>query len=119
MDGEKQDPEIVTYRIPRIEVYQVTDDEICRIEETCGHVSQDLTFATSFLSFGTAFLLALLKATFSATTRTIFIIVVLICGIGVLFFGSRWWWRRKKVPDVITKIRSRKTEPQASPTSQP
>ncbi len=117
MDGPQQDAEIVTYKIPRIEVYQVTDDELCRIEEGCGQASQDFTFATSFVSFGIAFLLALLTATFSESVRTLFIVVVIICGLGFLYTGSRYWQQRKKVPDVIAKIRSRKAEPQAPPTT--
>lgn len=113
MEGPQQEPEIVTYIIPRIEVYQVTDDELCRIEEGHGQVSQDFTFATNFLSFGTAFLLALLTATFSERLRIIFILVVMACGSGFLYTGYRWWKERRKVPNVIAKIRSRKTEPQA------
>jgi len=117
MNGPQKDAEIVTYKIPRIEVYQLTDDEICRIEEVCGQVNQDFSFATTFLSFGIAFLLALLTATFSERLHTIFIIVVVICGIGFLYTGIPWWGQRKKVPDVVAKIRSRKTEPQAPPTT--
>jgi hypothetical protein len=115
--GGQQNTAIITYTIPRIEVYQVTDDELCRIEEGYGQVGQDLNFATSFLSFGAAFLLALLTATFSERLRTIFILVVIICGIGFLVTGVRWLRQRKKVPDVIAKIRSRKTEPQVPPTT--
>jgi hypothetical protein len=117
MDGPQKDAEIVTYRIPRIEVYQVTDDELCRIEEGYGHVSQDFTFAISFLSFGIAFLIALLTATFSENLRTVFIVAVIICGIGFLYTGCRYWGQRKKIPNVIAKIRSRKTEPQAPPAT--
>jgi len=115
MDGSQKDTEIVTYRIPRIEVYPVTDDEMCRIEEGCGRVSQDFAFATSFLSFGVAFFIALMTATFSETRRTAFIIVVVICGIVVFYTGVRWWMQKGKVPEVIAKIRSRKTEPQIPP----
>lgn len=113
MDGPQQEPEIVTYIIPRIEVYQVTEDELRSIEEGHGQVSQDFTFATSFLSFGIAFLLALLTATFSANLRIVFILVVIVCGAGFLYTGYRCWKQRGKVPNVIAKIRSRKTEPQA------
>ena|SRR5260221_208203 len=115
MDGTQHDAEIVTYKIPRIEVYQVTDDELCRIEEGYGQVSQDFSFATTFLSFGVAFLLALLTATFTEVLRRIFVTVVIICGIGFLYTGYRYWNQRKKVPSVIAKIRSRKTEPQVPP----
>jgi hypothetical protein len=113
MDGSDKDAEIITYRIPRIEVYQVTDDELCRIEEECGKVSQDFAFSTSFLSFGIAFTIALLTAPFSEWLRTVFVILVIVCGVGCLYTGIRWWSQRRKVPEVVAKIRSRKTEPQA------
>jgi len=115
MDGPQKDTEIVTYRIPRIEVYQITDDEMCRIEEGCGHVSQDFGFATFFLSFGVAFFIALVSAQFSDKLRPVFIVVVVICGVGALYTGIRWWMQKGKVPEVIAKIRSRKTEPQVPP----
>lgn len=108
----KEGPEIVTYRIPRIEVYQLTDDELSRIEEGCGQVAQDLTFATTLFSFGVAFLIALLTASFSERLRVVFIALVIVCGLGFLYSTYRWWRKRKAVPDVIAKIRSRKTEPE-------
>ena len=80
-----------------------------------GQVSHDFTFATSFLSFGVAFLLALLTATFSERLRNFFILIVIVCGAGFLYTGYRCWKEKGKVPDVIAKIRSRKTEPQTPP----
>jgi hypothetical protein len=119
MDAPHRDTEIITYRIPRIEVYQVTDDELCRIEEGCGRVSQDFAFATTFLSFAVAFFIALLTATYSDKLRTIFIAITVICAVGSLYTGIRWWMNKTRVPDVIAKIRSRRTEPQVPPTEQP
>lgn len=110
-------PEIVTYKIPRIEVYEVTDDELSRIEEGYGQVEQDLTFATTFLSFGTAVLIALLTATFSEKLRILFIVVTCVCGVGFIYTGVRWWRKRNLLPNVIAKIRSRKTEPEAPATT--
>jgi hypothetical protein len=119
MDDLPKSTEIVTYRIPRIEVYPVTDDEMCRIEEGCGRVSEDFAFAMSFLSFGVAFLIALMTATFSETRRIVFVIIVVVCGIGFLYTGVRWLMQKEKVPEVIAKIRSRKTEPEVPPAAQP
>lgn len=118
MDDSHKDIEIIIWKIPPIEVYQITDEQFTLIEEGCGKVSQDFTFATNFLSFGIAFLLALLGGTFSEVLRTIFIMIVVVCAFGCLYTGVRWWRQRKKVPDVIAKIRSRKTEPQAQPPEQ-
>jgi len=66
MSQSPEEPEIVTHRIPRIEVYQVTDDELTRIEDGYGQVSQDLTFAVTSLSFCIAFAIALMTGSFSA-----------------------------------------------------
>ena len=118
MDAPHRDTEIVTYRIPRIEVYQVTHDELCRIEEGCGRVSQDFAFATNFLSFGIAFVIAILTAAYSERVRTIFITITLICAVGFLYTGVRWWMNRTRVPGVIASIRGRKTEPQVPPAEQ-
>jgi Flp pilus assembly protein TadB len=109
---KKQDPEIVTYRIPRIEVYQVTDDELTRIEEASGHVDQDFTFAVAFLSFAIAFAITLVTATLSDLIRSIFILVIIICTIVFLYTGTRWWRTRKSAPKVIASIRSRKENPE-------
>ena len=113
MDVQKnQAPEIVTYRIPRIEVYQVTDDELRRIEEGSGQVDQDLTFAVAFLSFAIAFLITLSTVTLSDLMRSIFIAVIIICTVVFLYTGARWWRRRKTASNVIASIRSRKDNPE-------
>jgi threonine/homoserine/homoserine lactone efflux protein len=101
-----------------MEVYQVSDQELKQIEETYGHVGQDLTFAIAFFSFGLAFLIALLTATLSEFHRLIFINVVIICGVVFLYTGIRWWRTRKTVPNVIANIRSRKPNPEV-PSEKP
>jgi hypothetical protein len=45
LENKKGGPEVVTYKILRIDPYQVTRDELDRIEERCGRVGQDLTFS--------------------------------------------------------------------------
>jgi uncharacterized membrane protein len=118
MDAQsKEGPEIVTHRIPRIEIYQVSDDELNRIEESYAHVGLDLTFATISLSSGLAFLIALLSATFSEKVRLLFIVLVVICAAIFFYTGTKWWRMRKTGPNVIAKIRSRKTDPQVPPTA--
>jgi hypothetical protein len=108
----KEQVEATIYRIPPMEVYQVSDQELKQIEETHGHVGQDLTFAIAFFSFGLAFLIALLTASLSDSQHLIFMNVVIICGVVSLYTGIRWWRARKKVPNVIANIRSRKPNPE-------
>lgn len=112
---KKQDPEIVTYRIPLIEVYQVTDDELKRIEDGSGQVGQDLTFAVAFLSFAIAFLITLATATLSDLLRFTFITVIIISTVVSLYTGARWWRMRKTASNVIASIRSRKDNPEVPP----
>lgn len=109
------DPLVVTYKIPRIEVYQVTDDELCRIEEGYGRASQNLTSAISSLSFGVAFLIALLTGSPQGWLQVTLITFASLCAVIFLYTGARWLDERRDIPDVISKIRSRKTEPQTNP----
>jgi len=112
MTAQRKDgTEIVTYKIPRIEVYQVTDDEIKRIEEGMGQVGEDLTFAVASLSFAIAFFITLSTVPLTDLLQTIFIAIVIICVIVFLYTGVRWWRARTTASNVITSIRSRKDNP--------
>jgi hypothetical protein len=79
-----EDPRIITYRIPHIEVYQVTDDELKRIEEGYSQVGQDLTFCVTSLSFCIAFTIALATAPFSDRPFMIFLTLTVISGLATL-----------------------------------
>ena len=102
----------MTYRIPRIEVYQVTDDELRRIEYGFGQVGQDPTFAVASLSSSVAFAIALATAGLSERLFIVFLSLVVIAAIVAVYTGVRWWRARKAAPAVIAAIRSRKVEPQ-------
>jgi hypothetical protein len=108
-------PDIVTYRIPRIEVYQVTDDELSRIEEGSGRVAQDLSFALASGSIFVTLLVALLTGTFAPRTSAGLAIGALVFGLVAIYTGTRWWRERRKAPDVIAAIRRRKVDPQSPP----
>ena len=103
---------VVTYKIPSIEVYQVTDDELMRIEETAGQAGQDFAFMLASLSIFISFVIALATADFGKNTQLIFIVVAAIS----VSFGIRtgWIWFRNKsnFQKVIEKIRSRKVDPE-------
>ena len=116
MNGDPRDePEIVTHRIPKIEVYQITEQELERIEEGIGSVSQDLTFAVASLSAGISFLIALLAGTLSQTVFITFTIIVIVCGVVFLYTGIKWWRTKRITPNVIARIRSRRIEPEVTP----
>ncbi len=116
MESPKRDsPEVVTYRIPIIEVYHVTDDELRRLEEGCSQVGQDLTFAIASLSLGVAFAIALMTGDFRQPVGGILLTLTVVCLVVALYTGIRWWRARGITPDVVAKIRSRKTEPAVPP----
>lgn len=119
MTPAREDPEVVTYRIPRIEVYQVTDDELRRIEDGFGQVGQDLTFAVASLSVCIAFAITLVTATLSEKLFAIFLSLVVIAALVALYTGARWWRTKRAAPTVIATIRSRKVEPEVPTASKP
>jgi len=107
--------EIVTHRIPRIEVYQVTDDELCRIEEGGSQVAQDLAFALAAASVAVSLAIALLTGTFTPRVGTILGISAGVLGVTALYTGIRWRRHRLAAPNVISNIRSRRVNPEPGP----
>jgi hypothetical protein len=114
MSPPQEEPQVITHRIPRIEVYQVTDDELRRIEDGFGRVDQDLTFAVASLSSCIAFAIALATASLSERLFIIFLSLVLISALVAVYTGVRWWRARKAAPAAIATIRSRKVDPQVA-----
>lgn len=112
MSQPPDEVQIITHRIPRIEVYQVTDDELQRIEDGYGQVGQDLTFAVTSLSFSVAFAIALATGRFSDKVFALFLILMIIFAVVALYTGFRWFRVRRAAPNVIATIRARKTEPE-------
>ena len=112
MNQPPEQLQVITHRIPRIEVYQVTDDELKRIEDGYGQVGQDLTFAVTSLSFCIAFGIALLTGKFSERLFVFLLVLVIICAVVALYTGIRWFRARRAAPNVIATIRARKTEPE-------
>jgi len=112
MARSRKAPLVVTHRIPHIEVYHVTDDELSRIEESHGQVGLDFTFAVSSLTTCISFGIAIATAKFSDKQLAVFVGLVVISGIIALYTGIKWWRSKNKVPSVISSIRSRKVDPE-------
>ena len=106
--------QVITYRIPIIETYEVTDDELERIKESCSSVSQDLTFAVSSLSICITLLASLLSGVFSQTVQTLFLVVVVVSAVVGVYTGFKWHRAKTVTDSTIAKIRSRKVDPQPS-----
>jgi hypothetical protein len=113
-DRDQNLPEIVTHRIPRIEVYQVTDDELRRIEDDWNQIAQDLSFALACCSFCVGIVVGLLTGEFGSTTGTVLIAAAIIFGLVAVYTGVRWWRHRNAASNVIAQIRSRRIDPETS-----
>ena len=105
-------PDIVTHTIPLIEVYQVTDDELKRIEEGSGQVAQDFAFMLACSSLCIAFLIALGTGTFNPNIGLTFRVAAGVSGLSAIYTGCRWFRNRKTAPNVINSIRSRRVDPE-------
>lgn len=114
MSPTPEDPKVITYRIPRIEVYQVSDDELRRIEDGFGQVGQDLTFAVASLSVCISFVITILSADLSERLFNIFLSLIIISVLVTLYLGNRWLRVKNVAPSVIATIRSRKVDPQST-----
>ena len=109
-DGNR---EVRTYKIPAIEIYEVTEDQLDLIEESCRSLSQDLSFAIASLSVCASFVIALFSASPSAAVRYVYIVVAVVSIVVSLYTGCRWWRQRRTSPGIIQKIRSRKMDPES------
>jgi hypothetical protein len=112
LNPDDQGPKIVFYHIPQIEVYDVTEDELRRIEDGYGQVSQDLTFAVASLTTCISFIIALVTAPLAPPVRLGFFVVVGLSGLCFIYTGSRWLRARRTTPNTIASIRSRRVAPE-------
>ena len=111
-DRDQNLPEIVTHRPPRIEIYQVTDDELRRIEDASNQISQDLSFALACGSSCGGIVVGLLTGEFGDTAGTILAAAAIILGLATIYTGLRWWRHRGAAFNVIKQIRSRRIDPE-------
>ena len=102
-----------TYKIPTIEIYEVTEDQLDLIDESCRSLSQDLSFSIASLSICASFVIALLSASPSATVQSVYVIVVVVTLLWSLYTGWRWLRLRRTSRSIIQKIRSRKMDPES------
>ena len=107
------EPAIVTHNIPRIEVYQVTGDELDRVEDACSKVGHDFSFMLTAISVGVTSFVALIAGTFSPRGELSIRAIIGICFVVAIYTGSRWYRSRTNGLDVVRNIRSRKVDPKS------
>ena len=106
-----REPQIVSYNIPRIEVYQVTDDELTRIEEAAAKVGNEFALMLTSISITVSLVIALTQGAFQTDVEVWMKAAVVVSGIVSIYAGVSWFRHRSAVSNVLSKIRSRRTEP--------
>lgn len=108
-------PEIVVHGIPRIEVFQVSDHELDRIEEYGKHLADEYAFMLSAGSICVTLLVAVGTAKFGPVGKAVVMLSIATTAIATLVLGIRWFRNRSNVSDVIDQIRARRVDPQSEP----
>ena len=105
------EPKIVSYNIPRIEVYQVADDELNRIEEAATNVGNEFATMLASISIMFSLLIALTQGTFETEVDILIKAAVAVSALVSLYMGIKWGRHRSSVSRILSHIRSRRTEP--------
>jgi VIT1/CCC1 family predicted Fe2+/Mn2+ transporter len=107
-DDVELNPRVVVHRIPQIEVYQVADFELARLQDVCGKPSLDQTLCISSASAA----LGLLPAVFMPGHSLTFSLIAGVLVLGAFFFGYRAWRSDRRSQSMISSIRSRRVDPE-------
>lgn len=105
------EPKIVSYNIPQIEVYQVTDDELRRMEEAASNVGYEFATMLATISITVSLVIALTQGEFETDVEIAFKIAIGVSGLISIFMGVMWWRHRSSLSKLVSNIRSRRTEP--------
>ena len=102
----------MTHRIPKIEVYEVSEHELRRLEDGGSSAAQDLAWSTTGISTLVTLVVALAGGTFNPNWRMGLIGAAVCSLIVAVVFGLRWLSSRNTVQDVVDEIRSRRVDPE-------
>ena len=112
MENEGNPPNVVTHRIPQIEIYQVTDDELARIEEGYSTVGQDYTFFLTSLSVGITSFISLAAGNYDSDMALLVKVISGICVVVSAYTGFKWFRQKGIGPNVIRNVRNRRIDPE-------
>ena len=108
--GEKIDTR--RHSIGLVEIYELTSDELDRIETEAMSVGQDLQYCSICLTAGLSFLIALITTEIkSIHTYAIFFVLTVSGLLFATYFGQKFFRDRKKCKSVIQRIRDRQVGP--------
>jgi len=99
------------HSIGLVEIYELTADELDRIESEAMEVGQDLQYCSICLTAGLSFLIALLTTEIkSAHTFAIFVVLTITGLCFAVYFAQRYFRSRKKCKRVVQRIRASSAE---------
>jgi hypothetical protein len=100
------------HRLPGVDSYDVTSDELDQIEHETSQVGLDLSFAGVSLTAFISFLIALLTANIqSDRIYCAFIAIEIATGALALYFSIKWYRGRRRRTSIIARIRCREIGP--------
>ncbi len=96
----------------RIDTVQVLEHELDDLAAAYAQTNQDLNFAIGLGGVGLAFLMGILTGWNTLAPRLIFPFAAgtISCAIGSLWFLIRWLRLRKRGPELLARIKSRRPE---------
>lgn len=107
-EPDENETRTITYRVPTIELYEVSSDELDRIEEGYGQVGNNLTFAVGSLSMASTIAVSMLTTVASEAWQATGLVLLIMFTLVLLVSGGNWLKARKRAPKVLNSIRSRK-----------
>jgi hypothetical protein len=100
------------HRLPGVESYDVTSEELDQIEREASQVGLDFSFASITLTAFISFMIALLTVKIeSSHTFMGFIGIEIATGFLTIYFAWRWLRGRGQRVSIISKIRERQVGP--------
>ena len=109
--SSSDEPKIVAYNIPRIEVYQVTDDELRRMEEGASNAGTEFATMLAGVSITISLIIALTQGEFESDIEIFFKSAIGVAALTSGYMGVKWYRHRSSVSKLMSDIRSRRTEP--------
>ena len=104
--------EVRRHRLPRLDICDVTMDELDSIERTGSNVGLDFNVSLFSLGVSLSFLVALLNTKIeSKRTFDTFVVFCVVGGALFIIFGIKWFLNRSEFSRLIQRIRDRQIGP--------
>ncbi len=105
---------VCRHGLPHVEMYEVTADELDRIEQEGTNIGIDFQIGSLCLTFGVSFLIALIFSPPPEAARKTFDVFAVLTALGILLgviFLVKWFRGREAFSRTLRKIRERQIGP--------